>query len=538
MEVDISVKCAVIIDGGMLRIWQLKCLRLAEQNGFKIELVLSCSNTRTCRSYLTYIVYYVINLLMMKSSLTRKHDFKEPYPSLNKIDFESEYEKSWQRLPDTVLELLRAKEIDVVIKFGMNLLKIPEGLPCQYGVISFHHGDPRSYRGRPAGFYEMLNNEAYMGIIVQRLSNVLDGGEVLSFAKSRLFDYSYSRTLQNAYRNSIPMLAQALKNLHLNSSSSPRELGKNYRLPSNSLGLKFLRILLMRNLRRLLYGLFYEKKWQIGISEKTSAQTILDTSLRLPAQKSLEIDKSYQFYADPFFLSERQIVVEGMSKRKARGEILLVEADKQKVISSKISSQHFSYPQILSDGSRRFVFPEISSWSNPRLYELSAAGDILKAVDLIGLPERLVDATHVLWNGFHYIFGSLVGEAHDALRLWYSSAGMFGPYRAHPLNPIVIDPQSARMAGNLVELDGQLYRLGQNGSRDYGNGIHLMKIQRLDESHYKEDFVREIKVSGAKGPHTINFSRSSMVYDWYRDDFSILAGYRRLTDRIQKRWSN
>ena len=37
----------------------------------------------------------------------------------------------------------------------MNLLKINNDNKHLH-ILSFHHGDPRKYRGRPAGFYEIF----------------------------------------------------------------------------------------------------------------------------------------------------------------------------------------------------------------------------------------------------------------------------------------------------------------------------------------------------------------------------------------------
>jgi len=50
-----------------------------------------------------------------------------------------------------------ARNLDLLIKFGMNLLTIPEDLKSRFGVFSYHHGDPEKIEvGRPA-FSEILN---------------------------------------------------------------------------------------------------------------------------------------------------------------------------------------------------------------------------------------------------------------------------------------------------------------------------------------------------------------------------------------------
>ena len=81
----------------------------------------------------------------------------------------------------------------------MNLLKIDEKF-SNLTFLSFHHGDPSKYRGRPAGFYEILNGELTSGIIVQKLSNQIDAGKIFAFAESKVINYSYKETAKNFYK--------------------------------------------------------------------------------------------------------------------------------------------------------------------------------------------------------------------------------------------------------------------------------------------------------------------------------------------------
>lgn len=81
------------------------------------------------------------------------------------------------RLPDAAPLLSNA---DIAIRFGFGIV-LGEVLSAPtYGVMSYHHGDFRRYRGRPAGFWEFMNDEREVGITVQRLQETLDGGEILA----------------------------------------------------------------------------------------------------------------------------------------------------------------------------------------------------------------------------------------------------------------------------------------------------------------------------------------------------------------------
>src|SRR5262249_26521280 len=53
-------------------------------------------------------------------------------------------------------------------------------LQCaRFGVLSFHHGDNCVNRGGPPGFWEVYHRWTRTGFVVQRLTEELDGGEVL-----------------------------------------------------------------------------------------------------------------------------------------------------------------------------------------------------------------------------------------------------------------------------------------------------------------------------------------------------------------------
>ena len=52
-------------------------------------------------------------------------------------------------------------------------------MTSKFDILSFHHGDPEKYRGRPAGFYEVLNKEERLGFIVQKLRFALSGRKIL-----------------------------------------------------------------------------------------------------------------------------------------------------------------------------------------------------------------------------------------------------------------------------------------------------------------------------------------------------------------------
>lgn len=80
---------------------------------------------------------------------------------------------------DGLIEKIKESS-DVVVLLGFNKILTGEILQCaRHGVLSFHHADILRYRGRPAGFHEWINNEAHIGTTLQRLTDKLDGGDVI-----------------------------------------------------------------------------------------------------------------------------------------------------------------------------------------------------------------------------------------------------------------------------------------------------------------------------------------------------------------------
>ena len=82
--------------------------------------------------------------------------------------------------PDSeeTLSQIRALRSEVLLLLGgFGILKAPLLGTTPQGVLSYHHGDMREYRGQPPTFWELYNGEERMGVTVQRLSPGIDCGE-------------------------------------------------------------------------------------------------------------------------------------------------------------------------------------------------------------------------------------------------------------------------------------------------------------------------------------------------------------------------
>jgi len=97
------------------------------------------------------------------------------------------YLRAWNIPFDEVTDLysaetlaaMRATQPDCLFRFGFGFIREPVLSLAPKGVLSYHHGDIRRYRGQPVGFWELLHGESEMGVTVQILSERLDAGKIV-----------------------------------------------------------------------------------------------------------------------------------------------------------------------------------------------------------------------------------------------------------------------------------------------------------------------------------------------------------------------
>ncbi len=533
---------AILIVGASesLPTWQGEALREAMQGGLQIAGILHCLNDAPRQVRLGTIGYYLLaTTARLRNSMTQEVAISELVPRrVPRLRFESEWEGSWQRIPEGIIE--RLPQSDVAVKLGMGLLRDPQELPFRHGVVSYHHGEPETYRGRPAVFHEFCAGEPVVGVIVQRLSNTLDGGEVLARGYSRVVPYSYRRTLEELYATGVPLLAQSLRALKRGTGKGVNVLGPNRTLPSNPTVARAAVRLLSAGGRRLVYGAFREKRWRVAQLTPSVADrdaSLLDQLRRLNARSwiVLPVPSGSTFVADPAGAPDGRIYCEALRSLSGRGVISSYAQEGWVDVPIPVGSAHLSYPQVVSHAGASYIFPEMAQAGSPTLFRLNSSGlSIDTAIALVGLEgERLLDGTLYSDGDSWYLFGSRAGEPPSRLDLW-TAASIFGPWAQHPESPVCLDPRRARMAGPLVMRDGHLYRFGQDGAVGYGRGVAVNRITRLSDRDYEEKPLGEVALSGVVGPHTILFESHNVWFDFYTERWTPLAGLRRLKARLSR----
>jgi hypothetical protein len=273
----------------------------------------------------------------------------------------------------------------------------------------------------------------------------------------------------------------------------------------------------------------YLKQWSIGFAKMNMEELIRNKRNSLPIQW-LSPESNKFSYADPFIFrtedGQVHVLFESVSTVDLDGKITLMTIDNQlNPVSQKTllaTEAHLSYPFVYKENGKIYVFPENAFSGSLYCYEFDPATQtLINKKEVINQP--VVDATITKYEGKYWLFGTMVGEQRNsALHIFYSNS-LTGPYTAHAGNPVKRDLYSARPAGNLVMVDGNLYRPAQNCSSYYGESISINKITKLNTTQFAEEEYFTIQANKKDqfnyGIHTINACGDTIIVDGQKKYF-------------------
>ena len=186
-----QLKFGIICESTMLADWQIDTIKeIVNSKAGSLDLIILCENSKINKnekSIITKIINKIFSNKLLYSlwQKTLKKDKKINIEEENLVDgivLKCDVKKKGKYrdyFSEKDLQSIKKRNLDFILRFGLNIitgeiLEIPK-----YGIWSFHHGDERKYRGRPACFWEMYNNDNKIGGILQRLNEKLDGGVIL-----------------------------------------------------------------------------------------------------------------------------------------------------------------------------------------------------------------------------------------------------------------------------------------------------------------------------------------------------------------------
>jgi hypothetical protein len=115
-------------------------------------------------------------------------------------------------LPDEAVS--RLAEVDLAVHNGVGILQGDVLAAPAAGVLGYHHGDLRAYRGSYYGVWEFLDGVDQGGVTVQLLGTELDAGEVVAFEPVDIADApTVAEVRRRLWDASVPLLSRAVEHL-------------------------------------------------------------------------------------------------------------------------------------------------------------------------------------------------------------------------------------------------------------------------------------------------------------------------------------
>lgn len=434
--------------------------------------------------------------------------------------------------------------IDVIIDFSRKITLGDILSAPRYGVWKLVHNND------PEAFWEVVENQPYTEITLQKLSDTLTGGYILDRYRTITDLKSPIRNLETITWRSHMLLERNLNNLYQNSDAFFRDKelsiifadqppensshGIDVKLhfqnderrvkPTNSkmagvfikMIMKFTKILFRKHFTKLQWILMYaenNKKGGVNLS-------LLDYKRLLPTQEDL-------FWADPFIIDKGEIsyIFYEEFSPTIKGTLCVILYDhlsqkfsEPKEITNK--DYHLSYPFIFNHNDTYYMIPESGQNKTIDLYSAEEFPYKWKKIRTLIDDIVAVDTTLHYYNNIWWMFTNVAPKKgfskNDELHIFYCSDILNDDWKPHKLNPVITDVTVARNAGTIIEDELQLYRPSQYCGGYYGRQLNINKIVLLNEEEYKEVHIGRATAefeSDLEGLHTLNSSNRLSVID-------------------------
>jgi hypothetical protein len=255
-----------------------------------------------------------------------------------------------------------------------------------------------------------------------------------------------------------------------------------------------LKILAHTVVRRLYQLCFHTPHWRtcwrsLDGPDLWATQTLAGTSWNVVP------DPGFRFYADPFPLvydGKTYVFVEDFDHRSGKAVISVLPFDEhgptgpaQPVLEEP---WHLSYPFVFTHAGQVWMIPESVANRSITLYRADAFPYRWVREETLISGIEASDATVIRHNGWLWMFAATrdgAGSWSDRLSI-FSATDLRGPWKPHPLNPVLVDQGAVRSAGAMVVRDGKLWRPVQDGTCGYGTGIALAEVVHLDHESFEQ----------------------------------------------------
>ena len=268
-------------------------------------------------------------------------------------------------------------------------------------------------------------------------------------------------------------------------------------------------------------------QWSIGFCNADICEVIKEKKSQL-SFKWLPLANSSSSIADPFIFKDiygkLNLLYEDFSMTDTRkyGKIVLSVIDEEFCVTSSKKvldiKSHSSYPFVFNENGITYVIPETSSVRKVSIFEYDVDNQSLTNEKVLINDLPLLDSTIFKYNSKYWLFATLAenGFDHSHLHIYYSDS-LLGNYQPHNNNPVKINLDGSRPAGNIILVDNEIYRPAQNCSIHYGESISINKVIKLSENVFEEEFYFKLFPDQSStfnsGVHTLNVIDDVIVID-------------------------
>jgi hypothetical protein len=428
------------------------------------------------------------------------------------------------RFSSEVVAAIRAYDLDVLLRFGFNLIRGDILQAARYGIWSFHHGDNDCYRGGPAHFWELVERHPTTGVILQVLNEHLDAGLVLAkgvFATQQ--GMLLSRNRYGPYWGTTHFVIQKLHELHrygwdfVRSKAVPQVpyQGKRpiYRTPNNWEMLRWLSRECLATTGRMITRQLQPRRlpsWRIG-TRFSKTPLFEEGPDALASFQWYDAPPGHSFMDPIAFEHEgrRWLFVEDFDHGLNKAVISVAEVASDGRIGLFIPCltrpYHLSYPLVFAHEGEIFMIPETGTNERVELYR-AAQFPLEWKFEKVLLRLRAVDTTPLYHEGLWWFFTTITEPKGWAIfGFLFTAKTLTGEWTPHPHNPIGSSAMDARSAGPILRWEGRLLRPTQSACPNYGSSFSIHDISQLDPDGFEQQkraTINPVGIPHLVGTHT------------------------------------
>jgi hypothetical protein len=538
-----KIRIGILIrDFSKLRNYELKLVEHIQSDP-KLELVLLIQDGRQninslnksirqnlfSKKIISNILFKMQTLIESKMFSFKEYDKKkeiiEYLQTIESIKLNPQRKGFLDIFSDEESEKVKAYNLDLILRHEFNIIRGEILNSATHGIWSFHHGDNAVNRGGPAGFWEIVLNQPYVGVTLQKLTPTLDGGEVIDKAFYN-WNFSHFVTNHDILESSLTLLIKNLNLLsdgHITYKKSLVYYNPLYRKPN----LKFVCLYLFKFYKQIVERILYRFIQLITNKKKNCWALYFSKGVFMESQlfnkKEIVLPKQ-EFWADPFLLEhsgDLYAFFENYEYSKKKGKIScakIIDNNFVDIVDALNLPYHLSYPQVIKDGDNIFMIPETSDKKRLEVYKCVQFPTKWELYSTAFENENVVDSTYYTdENNDNWLFLNKGYLNKPELYIYKVDSLKLSNIEPHKANPVKIDTLSARNGGAIFKYENHFYRPSQvNSHGKYGNGLNINKIISLSLDEFIEERIVTVEPNfkkGLVGLHHLHQLKNYYIFD-------------------------